>query len=225
MNIKAKFVIIGDYNVGKTTMTELFIYNKLNTNTMSTIGGSFAVKKIIFPDTNSMTINLWDTAGQEKFRSMISIYYRGANVIFLVFDISSRKTWESINFWYNQINSHQSEDDLFPICVLIGNKSDKVHNVSIEEIKTKAEELQIDWYILSSFDSDAVEKINNIFEQTSIKLFKLMKSNTVKKTQDIYNSYIKSNNIILDNSNTNSTSTNNYKMNILSKLRNIWCTI
>jgi small GTP-binding protein len=213
---RAKFVIIGDANVGKTTITELFTRNKLNDNPISTIGGSFSVKKINVSNNDNIIVNLWDTAGQEKFRSMISTYYRGANVILIVFDISSIKSWESVMFWHNQIYSYIPENDPFPICVLIANKSDKIHNVSIEEIQAKAKELKMNYYILSSFDDDAVEKINDIFKQTSVKLLEILISYNTKKMHDIYLNHMKSNTVIL-----NTPSSEEY----LSKLKKYWCNI
>jgi small GTP-binding protein len=207
--MKMKFTIVGDSNVGKTTITQTFINNSKSNNTcMSTVGASFASKKIKVNE-KDITINLWDTAGQEKYRSMIPTYYRGSHVIFLVFDISDRRSWESIDFWYEQICFNITKDESFPICVLIGNKSDRIHDVSKYEVEAKAKELNMSHYIISALGNTAVDDINTIFEWSSLKLLNREQNDKIEDVGIITGIDLKL----------------NYLTTIPYKIRDTWCSI
>ena len=117
---KIKVVVIGDPSVGKTSIAEQYIYHTFSSNQESTIGASFLGKNIDFKD-QTVRIEIWDTAGQEKYRSLVPIYYRQAHVILLVYDIANPLSLTSIEqYWIPEIIKNCSSSLVY----LIGNKVD-----------------------------------------------------------------------------------------------------
>ena len=115
---KYKLVIIGDISVGKTAITERFNTNKFNNDYSPSIGIDFCNKDIKFKNID-IKISVWDTAGQEKYKSLIPNYIKNANIIFLIYDITKRDSFENINKWLQFVESIRK-----CIYILIGNKYD-----------------------------------------------------------------------------------------------------
>jgi len=126
-----KSIIIGDANTGKTTINEVYVKSSTcNAYYEPTIGIEFGSKifKILAADAgtqNDINIKLhaWDTAGQEAFRSIIRSYYRDICMVFLVYDITNRKSFENLNFWLNEYHRHNPCDHSH-FYILIGTKLD-----------------------------------------------------------------------------------------------------
>lgn len=99
-----KIVVIGDSAVGKSNLLSRFARNEFDHNTKATIGVEF---QTVCVEINGKEIKsqIWDTAGQERFRAVTSAYYRGAVGALIVYDISRRTTFESINRWLDELNS------------------------------------------------------------------------------------------------------------------------
>lgn len=103
--VKVKAILLGESSVGKTS-----IINRLNDNTFSNITaatlGSAFIKKTYEFNNIQLTLDIWDTAGQEIYRSLNRIFYRDADIIIFVYDITKRKTFEELkNYWYRQIEN------------------------------------------------------------------------------------------------------------------------
>ena len=120
-----KIVVIGDSGVGKTSLLQQYIEGKVSSMTKPTIGADF-LRKIMNIDDKEVTIQIWDTAGQERFQSLGLGFYRGSDACVLVFDITSKKSFESLCKWRDGFidNASPSELSSFPM-VLLGNKVDK----------------------------------------------------------------------------------------------------
>merc|ERR1712192_367144 len=88
----------------------------------ATIGVDFKVK-VIDNNGNKVKLAIWDTAGQERFRTLTPSYYRGAQGAILVYDISSRESFQKVEDWLNELETYSTNHDL--IKMLVGNKSDK----------------------------------------------------------------------------------------------------
>ena len=104
-----KVVLLGESGVGKTCIIARFINNVFEDNIMSTTGASYAGKTMVFDEYNgkSTKFEIWDTAGQEKYRSLTKIFYKDAGVAILVYDITRKESFEEIrNYWYNQIKDY-----------------------------------------------------------------------------------------------------------------------
>ena len=104
-----KVVLLGESGVGKTCIIARFINNTFEDNIISTTGTSYAGKNMTFDEFNGKTIKfeIWDTAGQEKYRALTKIFYKDAGVAILVYDITRKESFEEIkNYWYNQIKEY-----------------------------------------------------------------------------------------------------------------------
>ncbi len=101
-----KVVLLGESGVGKTCIIARFINNTFEDNIMSTTGASYAGKTMSFDEFNGQSIKfeIWDTAGQEKYRALTKIFYKDAGVAILVYDITRKESFDEIkNYWHNQI--------------------------------------------------------------------------------------------------------------------------
>ena len=102
----SKVVLLGESGVGKTCIIARFINNTFEENLISTTGASYAGKTMTFDeyDGKSIRFEIWDTAGQEKYRSLTKIFYKDAGIAILVYDITRKETFEEIQkYWYYQV--------------------------------------------------------------------------------------------------------------------------
>ncbi len=100
-----KVVLLGDSGVGKTCIISRYISGAFDQNSPSTNGASYASKIINFEDLNkTISLDIWDTAGQEKYRSIANMVYKRSDIIILTYSIDNKKSFEEIkNFWYNEV--------------------------------------------------------------------------------------------------------------------------
>lgn len=118
-----KVILIGDASVGKSNILQRFVRNEFISDSKSTIGVEFATKTILH-EKHRIKIQLWDTAGQERFRAVTSAYYRGAQGVVLVFDVTNRDSFEHVEKWLREIKDH---GDTTASIILVGNKIDLVN--------------------------------------------------------------------------------------------------
>lgn len=139
-NRMIKIVILGDCFVGKSSILDRYINSKFSNNYKATLGLNFMTQDI-FIDNKHYIINLWDTAGSERFRSVNTIFYRGADACILVFDQTNYQTFNNISFWYDEflINTAPKKPDEFPF-VLIGNKAELMDNTNLINEENKKRE-------------------------------------------------------------------------------------
>ena len=119
-SLKLKIVIIGDAGVGKTSMIQQFVNRKFDKRYEETIGVEFQVKTFKINDTITK-IEIWDTAGSERFASITKNYYRGADGALIVYDISNKTTFDNVENWFNDLKNACKEEAFI---ILIGNKND-----------------------------------------------------------------------------------------------------
>ena len=101
-----KVVLLGESGVGKTCIIARFINGTFESNIMSTTGASYAGKTMIFEEFGGQCVKfeIWDPAGQEKYRSLTKIFYKDAGAAILVYDITRKESYEEIKkYWINQI--------------------------------------------------------------------------------------------------------------------------
>ena len=144
-----KVILLGEAGVGKTNLIHAALGGKFNPNSSTTITNEFYDSVVSFNNKNYAYF-IWDTAGQEAYRAINKIFIKDSKIIFLVFSIDSKKSFEEIDFWINYVNEILGKGD--HIIVLIGNKSDLFLNQEVEDedIKKKAEELKIRMKITSA---------------------------------------------------------------------------
>jgi len=118
-----KILLVGDSGVGKSSILLRFTDDEFEEGGLSvTIGVDFKVK-ILEMGGKRLNLRIWDTAGQEKFRSLTSSYYRGTQGIILVYDVTKRETFQHIETWLQEINLYSTNSEVRKM--LIGNKVDK----------------------------------------------------------------------------------------------------
>ena len=160
-------ILLGDTTVGKSCFMNRYANNKFNLNYTSTIGMNHEIKSLKIENKNIYQLILWDTAGQEQFRSLPRKYYRNADGILLLFDINDKKTFEDIEEWMKDIientdkkDAKEGENDL--IIYLLGNKIDLINKdkdkdkdedkekVTKEEIEELDNKLKVKYYDISN---------------------------------------------------------------------------
>jgi small GTP-binding protein len=158
-----KVILVGDSSVGKTTIISRYL-NLYNPNPISTTGASYSVKETLFENNIKISFEIWDTAGQEKYRSLNKIFYNNTNICFLVFDITERQSFDNIlNFWYKEVfeynnNNYSSNNILFGV---IANKIDleKNINVKVDEIKNFSDKIGADFILASAKNGIGINEI------------------------------------------------------------------
>lgn len=103
-----KVVLLGETGVGKTSIINRYINNTYSADSMSTSGASFAAKTMYFEEYDkNHKFEIWDTAGQEKYRALTKIFYKDASVAVLVYDITRKESFEEIkNYWLPQLKEN-----------------------------------------------------------------------------------------------------------------------
>ena len=120
IDLLIKVVIVGDSSVGKTNLLSRFVSNSFNENSRNTIGVDFSAVDLNINGQN-IKAQFWDTAGQEKYRSIAAAYYKNAQGIIITYDVTREQTFQNIQSWYDELRE-QGEPDVEVI--LIGNKVD-----------------------------------------------------------------------------------------------------
>ncbi|CAK91148.1 unnamed protein product (macronuclear) [Paramecium tetraurelia] len=124
-----KFIVVGDQSVGKSSFVKQYSESIFIETHKPTIGVEF-VKKIVVVDKRRVELQIWDTAGQEQFRSMIKSFYRGAAGVFVLYGVNQRDSFEKLNEWLQELQESAHEEI---VKILVGNKSDLERDVSKKE--------------------------------------------------------------------------------------------
>lgn len=117
---KVKLVLLGDTAVGKTCIVQRYVNNDFTDDLNSTIGVSFLMKTVLLGE-RKVELEIWDTAGQETYRSILPLYYRGAAIVVLVYDITNKESLKQAKWWVRQV---KQECDADVVIALVGNKYD-----------------------------------------------------------------------------------------------------
>lgn len=117
-----KFIIVGDIAVGKTSLLGRFINGNFNPQHNITVGLQLGDKKITV-NNRTVKLQIWDTAGQQQFKSVTRSYYRACAAALVVFDLTRKETFRSVARWVDEVRNNSTKD---VILVLVGNKADMV---------------------------------------------------------------------------------------------------
>ncbi|CAF0812543.1 unnamed protein product [Didymodactylos carnosus] len=167
-----KFIVLGDLSVGKTTYLYHFVHN-IYSNFKSTVGIDFYEKRVTFNSNvntgigHRLKLVLWDSAGQERFRSLTTSLFRDVMGFILMFDVSNESTFLSVRNWITFIQTHCYHSE--PQIILIGNKTDMNDRRFVDTIRAKelANELNVTYIETSSITGYNVkESIQLLIEQT-----------------------------------------------------------
>ena len=165
-----KYITIGSPNVGKSKIVERFVKDTFNNDYYVTIGVEFGEKNIEV-EKKKLRIQIWDTAGQEEFKSITRTYYKNCVCAIIVYDITSRNSFNDITNWIEDCIQSSPKTVLM---ALIGNKSDLKESrvVSTEEGQELADKYGILFYETSAKDGT---NIKEIFQKTGQKIYKNIK--------------------------------------------------
>ena len=156
-SIQFKFLVLGEGKIGKTSLIERYINKTFKSNYIATIGMDIRRKRLEI-NNKEVDISITDTAGQERFRSITKMFYKGADGILVGFDLTDRNTFEQVNYWISQIEENSSKD--YPISlVLFGNKCDNVEDIKVseEDIEKLKEKYKLTFYKTSAKDGTNVQ--------------------------------------------------------------------
>ena len=166
---KYKLIFLGDQSVGKSCILNRFMNDTFTEEYQATIGLDFQSKNVQI-DGQDIHLLLYDTAGQEKFRSLIPMYTRDANIILLVYDISSQDSFDHLPNWLNDLSNVNMDEAIF---ALVGNKNDlgDKREVSTEDGKKFAEEHNFIFQETSAKTGDGFSELfyKSLFEKIRIK--------------------------------------------------------
>jgi small GTP-binding protein len=155
-DFKLKIVVVGDSGVGKTNLIRRFIQDDFQSNSKATVGVEFFSKSFKIND-NVFKIEIWDTAGQERYKSITAAYYKGAKGGLVVYDVTSKTSFDNVDNWVSEIKEKASTDMK---TMMIGNKIDlkDERTVSTEEAMEKAKLLELPLMEASALDSTNVKQ-------------------------------------------------------------------
>lgn len=152
-----KVLIVGDINVGKTTILVRYVDRIYNPQTTPTIGIDYKTTMIKYNDEINFKLTIWDSAGLERYRTITNSYYRGTNCIILVYDVGNKHTFDNIDIWMDDINPR-----IFPdtIKVIVGNKIDKItRTISTNEGEAMAQKHSALYFETTVYDCQTIDKI------------------------------------------------------------------
>ena len=166
-----KVLLLGDSSVGKTCVLLRYCDKTFQEAHLSTIGLDYRLKTMTLENGKNIKLQIWDTAGQDRFRAITKNYYKGANGIILIYDVTNLQTYENVKNWINQIREEANPN---VVIYLAGNKIDV--NEELRVVRTEEGQKIADEYNLPFYETSAKSgiNINEIFEDL------------VKKVDEIY---------------------------------------
>jgi small GTP-binding protein len=169
IDAKYKILILGDSTVGKTCFLTRYTDNTFQEEYLASIGMDYKIKSYEKEDGNSIKLYIWDTAGQDRFRSITRNYYKGADGIILIYDITNEESFNNVKHWINSIKE-EAPDKV--VIILVGNKVDDEENRKIK--KENGEKISQE-FKLPFFECSAKADINvnSAFEALIKKLIEI----------------------------------------------------
>ena len=186
--IMVKVVLIGDSGVGKTNIMSKYLKNQFREDSKATVGVEFGSKQFSV-EGHQIKAQIWDTAGQERYKAITSAYYKGAKGAFIVYDITRKNTFETVNKWVSDITA--AADKKITL-ILIGNKNDleDQRQVTKEVGEEKAKELGLAFMETSACSGENLDKafqmmINEIYKKYQADVVGETQESTVQQGKDI----------------------------------------
>ena len=167
---KLKFVIIGETQVGKTSLINQYVNNQFEGDYLMTIGNDKTTKEITI-DEKKVTLEIWDTIGHETLRAANKIFMKNTNIALMVYDITHRDSFDNLNQFYKEFISNNTENKM--IIGVTANKSDLYENAEVtkEEGEDYANKIKASFFESTATDHENVENIFNELTKAYINKF------------------------------------------------------
>ena len=155
--ISAKVVFLGATMVGKTSIIASINTEKFDPDSPPTVGAAHIEKTFDFPD-KKVSLQIWDTAGQEKFRTFAPLYFRGADVAVLVFSLTDEQSLQDVSDWHEYL---KEQVDSMPVVYVVGNKLDLADQRAVETVRGEQVAKNIDacYFECSAKTRDGVDEL------------------------------------------------------------------
>lgn len=150
-----KVVLLGKSGVGKTSIVNTAVYGNFDPNSESTVGASLAIKSVQTKNGN-VSLQIWDTAGQEKYRGMTPLYFRDANAAIAVFSVDDPDSFNDLGFWIKMLNDNLSTSYRLYI---IGNKSDLDKKVMMERVNGLSQSYDAPYFSVSAKSNSGISEL------------------------------------------------------------------
>lgn len=168
--LEVKVCIIGDTDVGKTSLSTRYCHGEFPENSNPTIGASFLQRRVMI-DGTEISLQIWDTAGQERFRSMAPMYYRGAKAAICVFDVTNEESFNRVTTWLRDLRAHADPN---VVVSLAGNKCDRPPAFDLSKCDTLAKSIGGSLFMTSALTG---EGINEIFDNLARSIYEVYRNN------------------------------------------------
>ncbi|XP_033626891.1 ras-related protein Rab-22A-like [Asterias rubens] len=162
---EVKLCLLGDSGVGKSSIVQRFVCDSYQDSIPPTIGASFMSKTISVGE-KSFKFQIWDTAGQEKYRGLAPMYYRGAAAAVIVYDITSQISFVKVRDWIRELQQHGPENIVIAIA---GNKFDMADLREVET-RTAMDYAQDIGAVFTETSAKTAENIKDLFLKISERL-------------------------------------------------------
>ena len=156
---EVKVVLLGDMGVGKSSIALRLVHNQFNANSVTTVG-AVCWTKSVNTSAGSIKLQLWDTAGQERYHALAPLYYRGAAVAVVVYDITRRETFGTLKDWVRELKMQGPSNILIAV---VGNKSDLEDQRQVEESAGREFAKEISGIFSETSAKDTTGGINDLF--------------------------------------------------------------
>lgn len=185
-----KLLLLGDSGVGKSSLLMQYVDRIYEISYITTIGIDFKSKIISDIDNKNIKIHIYDTSGQERFKCITNTYYKGVNGIILMFDLCDKQTFDNLEYWYNEIKKHASDN---VIIYIVGNKIDckNRREINIKEATDFATKIDAVYMEITVKNIEMTEKLfknitTDIFHKSNITQLSENKLNLENKIQEHY---------------------------------------
>jgi|SaaInlStandDraft_6_1057023.scaffolds.fasta_scaffold40097_1 small GTP-binding protein len=169
--------MVGDQGAGKSSLMRRFVDDEFTDNYSATIGVEFQIKTLLVED-ETVQMQIWDPAGHERFRTIVSSYFRGTDAALLIFDLSNKSTFHHLEDWIGRLQENSVNN-----LVLVGSKADQLpHHVSDEEVQEFCARYDNIPYIATS--SKTNHNVSEVFLRVALQLVKQPVSH-IRKTASL----------------------------------------